>query len=303
MTFGAFQGQLRPHVEAAWRNHAGLYGVSVRDAMEKDAWYRDNLFAAVRITSTKQADERQRTALIAYFRRLAPAAAAAPARANVKPFPGIRIVGWSSSQHHSFFRLAKTAHAAAKAREEPGCDAPFESWLEATMQDAFKSAAIVMDAAWFLGDRTHGFDQAMGTLAVIAQDRYWLDRTAEGSEKRLRWQLARFLADLSWLEGAQVGWRYVCTIHENAHHSLPEEVADATVPQLVDVLSILDTRVRRLCAKYEIRPCMCPTRKAQGWTRDSIDLQNEWYFFHSPTPGYTRGPDRKLLAQEEKGVA
>lgn len=302
MTFGAFQGQLRPLVEAAWINHAGLLGVSVRDAAERDSWYRDNLFAACRVASTKQADERQRVALIAYFRHLAPAAAATPARANVEPFLGIRIIGWSPSQHNAFRKLSTAAYAAAKDRD--GVDCPLEAWLQVTMQEVFKVPSIEdCKGFWLLGDCTKGFDQAMGTLAVIAADRYWMDRTAEGSEKRLRWQLDRFLVDLAWLEGDPVGWRYVCAIHKNAHHGLPEDVADATVPQLVDVLSMLDTQIRRLCRKYDIRPCMCPTRMAQGTTRDSIDAQLEWKFYHSPTPGYTRGPDGKLLAQEQKGVA
>lgn len=302
MTFGAFQGQLRPLVEAAWKAHAGLYGVSPSDRDEHETFYRTHLWVACRIKSTKEADERQRVALVSYFRDLAQAPAAAPARPNVARIPGIRIANWTESQQLAFFKLARTAFAAVYARDLPGSDQPIEAWLEATMQEAFSPHPIILPLTgdWLLGERTKGFDQAMGTLAVIAQDRYWMDRTAEGSEKRLRWQLDRFLADLSWLEGKTVNWSYVLGIHKQAHHGLPATVEEATVPQLLDILSMLDTQIRRLCKRFNIPPSWCPTRKAKGNTEESFVLQREWNHLHVPSPGHTRGPDGKLL--QEKGV-
>ena len=303
MTFGSFQAQLRPLVEVGWKCHAGLYGVSADDRQERDSWYRTNLFAACRISSTKEADERQRVALIAHFRRLVPGEQPAAPVGNVEPFPGIRVDEWTPGQHRAFVKLAKTAFAAAYAREDPGADVAFEPWLAAKMQEAFNPDEITgRDGLWHLGGRKQGFDKAMGTLAVIAVDRYWLDRTAEGTEKRLRWQLDRFLADLSWLEGKPVGWKYVLGIHKQAHHGLPEKMADVTAQQLVDVLSMLDTQIRRLCKRWDLRPCLCPTREPTGTTPASLDLHREWAFYHYPTPGHIRGPDGKLLQQQE-GVA
>ena len=301
MTFKGFQAQVRPLVEAAWNNHSGLYGVSTADREERDSWYRDNLWAACRVRSTKDATEMQYVALIGWFRHLVPGEEAKAPQGNVERLPGISVHGWTAAQTGVFLKLAKTAHAAAYAREDHGADAPLEAWLEIKMLEACRPHPIHgPDGLWYLGGRKDGFDRAMGLLAVIAMDRYWIDRTAEGTEVRLRWQLDRFLTDLSWLEGKPADWDYVLGIHKQSHNGLPAKMEDATSVQLFDILQILDTQVRRLCRKYGLRPCCCPTREPQGQTAASLEAWSTWSFYHQPTPGHTRGPDGKLL--QEKGV-
>jgi hypothetical protein len=298
MTFKSFQGQVRPLVEAAWRNHAGLYGCLTSDRVERDEWYRANLWAACHIRSSKEATERQRVALIGYFEHLSPAPVPAAPVGNVAAVDGILIDHWTDAQLNAFFKLARSAHA----KDERGSEMAFETWLEGVMQEAFRPDSIHgPDAYWQLGDRKRGFDRAMGALAVIASDRYWMDRTADGTERRLRWQLERFLADLSWLEGKTADWSYVLGIHKQAHANLPPVLEDVTTPQLVDVLQMLDTQIRRLCSKFDLRPCLCPTRQPTGITVESDELLKEWNYYHHPTPGHTRGPDGILLQQ--KGAA
>lgn len=302
MTFKSFQAQVRPLVEAAWTNHAGLYGVLASDRTERDSWYRDNLWAACRVRSTKDATERQYVALIGWFRHLTPGQDAEATPVNVERFPGIAVQDWTNAQQRAFFKLARKAHAAAYARDDHGADAPLESWLEIKMQEAFKPLPIHgPDSLWRLGGRKDGFDRAMGMLAVIAMDRYWMDRTSEGAEVRLRWQLDRCLTDLSWLEGKPADWIYVRAIHKQAHNGLPTQMEDATEAQLFDVIQMLDTHVRRLCRKHRIRPCCCPTREPQGQSAASLDAWSTWAYYHQPTPGHTRGPDGVWLQQ--KGVA
>jgi hypothetical protein len=295
VTFGAFQGQLRPLVEAAWRNHAGLLGLSTADAAERDEFYRAHLWAACRIQSSKAADERQRVALLVYFRDLTAAEPPAAPQPNVVRPEGLRTAGLSYAQEDAFWGLAVKAHSIAVGRDPDLACTPFADWLAARLQEA---GGHVAGGVCYVGiePRTRGFDRVMGALAVIAGDRYWLSRTAEGSERRLHWQINRFMDDLSWLEGQPVRWSYVAGIHKQAHHGLPESIDECTVRQLVDVLDALDTHIRRLCGRFSIRPCHLPTRPPA-----SPDLLAEWRWYHHPTPGHTRAPNGQLLA--EKGAA
>jgi hypothetical protein len=300
VTFGAFQGELRPLVEAAWKNHAGLLGVSVDDKAERDEFYRAHLWVACRVRSSKAADERQRGAILGHFRALVAAPADPPPQRNVGPSAAFRVVDISPAQEAAFWKLARRAHQAAQGREDADADAPFANWIAARLQEAFGRPMLTSPGHFHLGEDAHtrGFDTAMGALAVIAGDRYWIERTAEGTERRLRWQLARFLDDLSWLEGAPAGWSYVLGIHKTAHHGLPATMEDATTPQLITVLDALDTHIRRLCRRFGLRPCHCPTRCPSSF---GSEQWFEWRYYHHPTPGHTRGPDGRLL--QEKGAA
>ncbi len=281
----AFQAEFRPLVDAAWRNHAGLMGLSCQDRVERDSWYRDNLAAAARVKSTKGISDHARRSILVWFRKLTNVQ---PRRATAQSLP---VAVWSSAQRQAFTLLAQAAHADAVARGESTPEQLLE-WLEARMAETFdgRISTIVRDGVFRLGSRTEGFDAAMGCLAVIAGDRRWMERTAAGVETRLRWQLARFLVDLAWLEGKPVAWSYVVGIHAQAHASLPADDRDCTAPQLWAILQMLDTQARRLCARFGIRPCMCPTREPVD-----LALRIEWRHLHGSTPGRFRSPSGALL--------
>jgi hypothetical protein len=277
-----FQGEFRPLVAAAWSNHAGLMGESVSDRAAHDAWYRDNLYAAARITTTKGASPHALKQCLAWFARLSE-------RQPPKPLKSaIPVAGWSAAQRYSFTRLAVDAHGCAVALDESSAGEMLD-WLAARMAEVFPHVPVDQAGVFHLGTCTAGFDAAMGCLAAIARDRVWMDRTARGSATRLRWQLNRFLLDLAWLEGKPVAWPYVRGIMQQA--DLPEDETACTAPQMAAVLSMLDTHVRRLCGRAgPIRPCMLPSRPPAD-----PQLLAEWRYYHAPTPGHTRRPDGSLI--------
>jgi len=292
MTFGAFQGKLRPLVEAAWNNHAGLLGLSTADKSERDAWYRDNLWAACRLTTTKTASERQRYQLVAWFAQAAGMDSAPVVQPPRKESAATPIHGWSTAQSAAFWKLAHAAHHAAAQRAGDTTPDTLEGWLSDRLGGA-PVCATRAKGTWYLGTSTEGFDAAMSVLAIEAGDLYWIDRTSSASTRRLMYQIASFLTDLSWLEGQTVGWPYAVSIYRqrNSQGNLPDTMSDCPAKHLLDVLQALDTHIRRLCAKSEVRPCHCPTRPPSD-----PDLLQEWRYYHHPTPGHTRTPSGQLIA-------
>lgn len=305
MTFGTFQGQLRPLVEAAWKNHAGLIGVSVSDKSDRDAWYRDHLYVACRLTSSKDASDRQRQDLLSYFASLsgmpvtlrpAPRAAATPAPTLDVP----HIRRWTAYQAKCFWTLAEAARHAAQQRDNASGPDPLVPWTLKRLSEALNRPVQKNDGSLQLGTTTDGFDTAMSVLAIIAEDLYWINRTSAASERRLRWQMARFLEDLSWLEGAPVGWDYVKGIYGQANSKLhlPKTPEDCPAQLLFSILQSLDTHIRRICYRLELRPCWLPTRPPAN----PCELKT-WRWYHAPVPGQTRAPNGKPFVDQQKGVA
>lgn len=300
MTFGAFQGRMRPIVEAAWKNHVGLLGLSASDAVTKDEWYRDNLWAACRIKSSKSATSHQRQLLLEWFSR----ASGAPVTIHQPPAPPYatssfpRIIGWSPSQQQAFWKLAEAARANVSSPQSAADPASLASWAFSRLES--DGLAMMSHGSLDFGTSTDGFDASMAAMAVAAADRYWIDRTSRSAERRLLFQMERFLTDLSWLEGKPVDWSYCRAIYDQAKQGghLPEQMSDCPASLLVKVLSMLDTRIRRLCAKHGIRPCHCPTRPAV-----SLDLLDEWRFYHHPSPGHTRSPSGAVLQASSTSAA
>lgn len=299
MTFGSFQGQLRPLVEAAWKNHAGLLGLSTSDNVARDAWYRDHLWAACRLTTTKAASDRQRYQLLDWFAQASGTTTALRVQAPIQADASPAISGWSSAQTAAFWKLAHAARQAVAQRAGRAVDGTLDGWIsERLAGDPVR--AIKAHGSWMLGTSTEGFDTAMSILAVDACDMYWINRTAEASQRRMRFQIYVFLEDLSWLESYQVGWSYVVKIHRqsNSKATLPDHIDDCPAEHLVSVLQMLDTHIRRLCARHGVRPCHCPTRPPSD-----PGLLSEWRFYHHPSPGHTRSPSGQLISSASQGVA
>jgi hypothetical protein len=292
VTFGAFQGELRPLVEAAWNNHAGLLGLSTGDKVDRDSWYRDNLWAACRITTTKTASDRQRYQLLSWFAQAAGMPSAPVVQAPRKESATTLIHGWSTAQLAAFWKLAHAAHHAAAQRAGDVMPDTLDGWLLDRLGGA-PVGATRAKGKWYLGSSTEGFDTAMSVLAIEAGDLYWIDRTSSASARRLMYQINLFLTDLSWLEGQTVGWSYAVAIYRqrNSQGNLPDTMSDCPAKYLLDVLQALDTHIRRLCAKSKVRPCHCPTRPPSD-----PDLLQEWRYYHHPTPGHTRKPSGQLIA-------
>jgi len=299
MTFGAFHGQLRPLVDAAWKNHAGLMGVSASDREQKDAFYRDHLWACCRLKSSKQASQRQRYDLLDWFAREAGSTRSlrevAPSHEPQHP----RILSWSAAQSGVFWKLAQRARHAAAQRAGEAEDGSLDDWAQ-TRLEAAMGRPVMAQGEWLLGSETSGFDEVMAVLAVDAGDLYWIDQTSASAERRLLWQLDRFLTDLSWLEGKTVSWKYVQGIYKqrNSHETLPEDMHDCPAQLLYTVLDSLDSHIRRICKRFDLRPCLLPTRPPSD-----PNLLSDWQFYHLPSPGNVRGPDGKLLNEQAQGAA
>lgn len=248
MTLGQFNARFRPLVDRAWARHAGQMGLNQANKIDRDAWYRDLVLAATagRVRSTRDATDAEREALIVEVTLLL-----SDPRA---PY----IDGWTEAQNYRFANLAQEAWEKARGR---GVDS-FSAWLRSIFADE-NGAGFVMqdDGSFYAINRTGSFDRVMSALAVAAGNEAWMERTAASSERRLRYQIRRFLVDLDWLTNTQHDWSYVRGIWTQSQ-SLPLDLEDAPLPQLVTVLQILDTHIRRLCREAGIRPMELPTRAA-----------------------------------------
>ena len=100
----------------------------------------------------------------------------------------------------------------------------------------------------------------MADLAVQAADEYWINRTAEASERRMRWQIKQFLTDLDFLDKRfHHTWDYVRGIYKQSA-LLPADMDDCPAIILWKVMQMVDTHVRRICQDFGIRPMDLPTR-------------------------------------------
>jgi hypothetical protein len=237
MTFRQFNAAFRPLVDRAWGDHCTLSGTPLNSNAAKDRWYRDQLWSCCGIRSTKEATPRQQRELLDRFSLLS--------QAGGRP----EIDGWTTVQNMRFTELAQAAWRKVCA---DGYRGPFGPWLDQLLD----SAGVVCRHA---ADRRESFDKVMAGLAVIAQDAYWIHRTAEAAEIRMRWQILRYLGDLEYLTKTPHTWDYVRGIwYQSAQ--VPSDIDDAPADFLRKVLAILDTHVRRLCRDYGIRPADLPSR-------------------------------------------
>jgi len=240
MTFRQFNGIFRPLVERAWLAQCNLTGAAPNNRTAKDTWYREQIYSATggRLRSTRDAGQRELHVLLDRFQLLC----------STSPMP--HVTGWSDAQNSRFADLAESAwqHLC-----RDGYQGDFSSWLD---ESILLPAGLSNRHA---DDRKDSFDTVMAHLAVIANDDYWISRTAEAAEIRMRYQIFRFCEDLSWLEKQTISRTYVQAIWSQAKLS-PGDIQDAPAEALRKLLAILDTHIRRLCRDYQIDPSALPSR-------------------------------------------
>jgi hypothetical protein len=203
------------------------------------------------------------------------------------------VAGWTDNQVARFNELAPRAWKADQGRRKEAT-AALEPWIRAEFERVLKGPPEGMPAPYGLRgwSRVKDFDEIMEHFGVIAQDPFWMRRTSECSERRMRHQLDRFLLDLAWIEyRPAVNWEYVRSIYKQSG-LLPADIQDCPARTLQLVLGMLDTRIRKLCKDACLRPCLLPTRRPQGDTNESLLLAEKWDFFHA---GQKRWPNRTLV--------
>lgn len=165
--------------------------------------------------------------------------------------------GLSRAQQGEFRPLLRKAFVADYARTPTGSDDPvFRAWYEAEMYKAFRVKSTT-DLVWI----PRRFDELMLHFGAIAMDIGVLNKYSAGEERRVRWQIRRYMVDLAWLEQRQVDWNYVEGIYHQSQLGCPHcPWSDAPASMLIKVLQMLDTYIRRLAAKHHIRAMQLPTR-------------------------------------------
>lgn len=228
-------------MEKAWLAHCRLSGISPNNRPERERWYRDQVHSCTGYWSTRDVDpDRDYMTLLDRFMLLAG-----------EPQP-IIIFGWSDAQNRWFSRAAQEAWTAAFSNGcvEDGVD--FLTWLNCILEEN----GILHHTSM---DHEAAFDSVMGSLAVISNDDRMIAHFSEASERRMRWQIKRFMSDLEWLENRSVGWDYISAIWGQSE--LLPAIDEAPASTLQKVLQMLDTHIRRLCSRNGIRPKDLPSRR------------------------------------------
>lgn len=234
------QSEYRPLVGKAWITHCQLTGDSPNNKPAHDAWYRDQVHSCTGQWSTRDVDpNRDFQTLMDRFMMLAG-----------DPQP-VLVHGWSDSQNAWFRRAAQDAWNVAISTGSIEEGQTFREWI-----------ACILEEHGIKDHSTHShmgsFDNVMAALGVISGDERLIDHFCQASERRMRWQIRRFMSDLSFLEKRPVGWDYVSAIWAQAE--LLPTLDDAPAVTLKKVLQMLDTHIRRLCANVWIRPKDLPSR-------------------------------------------
>jgi hypothetical protein len=246
----AFNGVYRPLVKQAWLNYCAEHQATrANDKAAYDLWYRQTLHNLTQgaAHSTAGISDRMQHHLIDSFQAL------------VSPSDAVHISGWAAAQVVRFDELARAAYRSAQADGEPS---DFSSWIDAVMRRHHRHLGDHPQApdAYWMPDKTESFDSIMADLAVRANDEYWIKRTAEQGEIRMRWQLCRFLVDLDHVDPVHHhDWGYVVGIYRQSG-MLPADIADCPAETLWRVLQMIDSHIRRLCRDLGIRPMDLPTR-------------------------------------------
>jgi hypothetical protein len=227
----SLQGRYRPAVRRAWETVCEECHTDPADRTAYDLWYRQRLRDFAGIETTAGASAAQLETLIEAFSSLTAEDAEEHrgSKSSVPSAVSIPNCGFSPKQHAAFSRLV--AKAWGKVQDvDPSVN--YEAWFEARMSDA---------AAPQFGNNL--FDRCMCIFGVIAGDEFWLNRTAEARERRIRYVIRVKLAELGRLSGRNLDWSYVQGIHDQA--KLTASLDDCPAEMLRAILQILSAAIRK----------------------------------------------------------
>jgi hypothetical protein len=241
-TTKGLQGRYRPAVRAAWLAACAQTGGDPADRIAHDQWYRAHLDRLAGISTTKGADSKTLETLIEGFLLLL---ADSTPHATPDPLPDSSSTfhlppstfSFSPAQQAAFNRLV--AKAWRKVQDfDPSVN--FEAWLNARMADCANGSP------GFSGGNL--FDRTMCLFGVIAGDDFWIKRTAEARERRLRHVIRGKLAELGRLSQRELDWSYVQGICTQA--KLASSLDDCPAENLRSVLAIIDAALRKERQKH-----------------------------------------------------
>lgn len=231
----AIQALYRPAVKAAWLAHCDQTGSDSSDRCAQRAWYVATLDRIAGIQTTAGASAAQLETLLEAFSGMAESAeGSAPGARRQAPFAIPRGPDFSEKQQASFSKLVAKAWRRVQACD-PSVD--FEAWVNARMAEALGSSGASR------------FDRVMCLFAVIAGDEFWIARTAEAQERRIRHAIRAKLAELSRLTQRELDWSYVQGIHAQA--GVFGSLDDCPAQHLRLILQMLGSAIAREMRKAQ----------------------------------------------------
>jgi hypothetical protein len=158
------------------------------------------------------------------------------------------VPGFSPAQQAAFIRLVTKAWRKVQDLD-PSTD--FAAWFNARMADCAQSTPGIggqpasLREALLAGNH---FDRTMCLFGVIAGDDFWIKRTAEASERRIRHVIRAKLAELGRLTQRELDWSYVQGIHDQAKLSL--SLDDCPAEYLLSILQMIGSAIAREQRKH-----------------------------------------------------
>ena len=226
-TTKSLQGRYRPLVRRAWETVCASCHTDPADRTAYDLWYRQRLLDIAGITTTSGADAKTLETLIEAFECMAGSDTRHPTPDTLPPVPA-----FSTAQQAAFNRLV--AKAWRKVQDfDPSVN--FEAWFNARMADCANGSP-----GFSAGNL---FDRTMCLFGVIAGDDFWIKRTAEARERRIRHVIRGKLAELGRLTQRELDWTYVQGIHDQA--KLSHSLDDCPAEYLLSILHMLGSAIAR----------------------------------------------------------
>jgi hypothetical protein len=160
----------------------------------------------------------------------------------------------TAAQRVKFFKLARAAFSNAKPAKA------FDIWRHEEMQSACGSSSV------FEVGHTWQYDALMRHFAVLACDYSAAAHFSDAEERRVRWILDGMTKDLEYLQMTGVPVTYIEAIYERAGMQ-PTDFGDATLRDLLLLIPMLDTRIRKLASEAGYALGVLPTAGAPWYFR------------------------------------
>ena len=161
-----------------------------------------------------------------------------------------KVLGFSAGQRAKFFPVRDHAWLAECERvgADPADKVLKETWYRAQL-DQLQYYDEAGQPSTKLCDQVEDFDAVMGHFALLANDAYWIDRTARGAEIRMQYLIRNCTAEIAALTGQDLTSAYAEGIAEHMH--LAPDPDDIPAEHLRRVFQSLDTHLRRLRRRHD----------------------------------------------------